>query len=260
MSDYSILLGTEIEIVQNYCHSSSCSRCVCIECPAEESQVEEVEKITESCFSKIERIYFDGTVGPEIVSIPMTKEELKQFHKEVVDQLRQNNFQITPRRGAGGHITVSATRDQEPINFHPLIIHRLFNLVRRFLPVLLINSCEQGTWKRGTAFRNYPKSNDFSEKYQAIRLRDDPHLVEFRYPDGTMDEKIFNRTVDLIEAIVRYCLENDVSPIKAPERRLSQRLSFKIMNEPTDFEAMSRSPEYQQLRDLLANLLNLPLK
>ena len=180
----------------------------------------------------------------------MTKEELKEFHKKVVELLDVQGYEITPYAQAGGHITISIQdRDDQYVDLDlSEIASSIYNIVSRFYPIFLINSCEPATFNRGSHYRAFPEDHIY-QKYQAIRLRT-RYQLEFRYPDGTMDEKIFNRTVDLIYAIVNYALE-EYFPSPTPEElRLSKNLSHQIMNTPNGFEKVRNSVHYfQMLRD-----------
>ena len=218
-------------------------------------EIENIYDITEDVASLISDIYWDESVGPEIVSVPMSPTNLKRFHKKVVEELKREGYHIAPERNAGGHITISLNEDGKMVDLDETgISQTIFAICSRFLPVLLINSCERRTAWRGKRYRNF-FGEPVYQKYIAVRRRTS-ELIEFRYPDGTMSEEIFNRTVDLIVSIVSFSIANPHYP--SPSRKsidISRRLSLKIMTNYDAFEEVQQSQLYDCLRSKLSRLL-----
>lgn len=237
--------------------SEFCSDCsVCENCDYHiEYQIEWLrEDIPPDLRNRIQRIYWDGSCGPEIVSgVFETKEDLIDFFEDLVWCLKQAGWRIDPRRGSGGHLTISlhSTETSDIIPIDDLFFD-LLTLVSRFYPVLLLNSCHslEASRKRGFGWREFPSKERYREKHRAIS-RKDRYLIEFRYPDGTENPLLFCKVVNLIESMIKYIvsssLENDIEVDNLFLLDSSLRVFNRIRNSNESKSSIRSSDDYQYL-------------
>lgn len=216
--------------------------------------------------SQVEQVFYDESCGPEIVSkVFETKEEMIEFHRDLITHLNEEGWNVLADKGSGGHLTISL---HSP-NGRKLEIESLYEslvaIVSQYYPVLLLNSCDTlyESRIRGFYWRSFPSPSS-TGKHLALRQRN-PFLIEFRYPDGTEDNELFAKIVQMIESMINFILQSgdSASPylerINAGQRKrrieASKKLWHRIAETREMEESIRESSDYQFLKtEFLENL------
>ena len=202
--------------------------------------------------SKFQYIYIDGSVNTELVTSALRLKEAEKVLCLGINTLRRYNTELSPHCGAGGHQTISYR------NYFPYLVSRnIIQLVRYYLPALLIIGCVNGSHFRGS-FRSLPTRDTaiFGEKYNAVHIKSDcavrntPKLIEFRYPDShtNINQTLFTACINIALCSKAFSLAND-GLISIPQNHFNQ-----IKSSVNEFYRRGKFDNTDFVKDLIISL------